>query len=158
MAGEICEPQNHFKLFGECNDLSVSSSPVNSTCQICLPHWYLHLDKCYWPSKALKTWNESQSDCSEKGAQLVVIQNKEEMEFLKKFTEDAQIYWTGLSVSSSAKKWVWITGHKVDQNLFQEPPISDGGYNCGAIKSGKIMSDICTAVLKWICQQDPILL
>nr|XP_056701372.1 killer cell lectin-like receptor subfamily B member 1B allele B [Euleptes europaea] len=140
-----------------CNQ-SQGNSSVNSICQLCSPHWHLHQDKCYWLSKDLKSWNESERDCSEKGAQLAVIQDDEKMEFFEKIAEKLHTYWLGLFISSSEKKWVWITGHEFDQNLLQEPPSFSGNENCGGIKSSKITSDICTAVRRWICQKDPILL
>ncbi|XP_015270404.1 PREDICTED: killer cell lectin-like receptor subfamily B member 1B allele B [Gekko japonicus] len=122
---------------------SGGSAKVNSSCQICPPHWHLHQDKCYWLSKALKSWNESQSDCLAKGAQLAVIQVEEML--LKKITEDTHKYWIGLFLSE--KKW-----------RLQEPLSSAGEESCGRIKSSTITLDICTAVYKWICQKDPILL
>ncbi|XP_054832451.1 CD209 antigen-like [Eublepharis macularius] len=140
------------------NSMSAASSPVNSICQICPPHWHFHQDKCYWVSTDLKSWHESRSDCSAKGAQLVIIHNKEEKDFLKRITENGQSYWIGLSLSSTEKKWVWITGHPLDQNLFQDLPSSAGDGCCAGIKNGKIQSDTCTAIHRWVCQKDPILL
>ncbi|XP_054832450.1 killer cell lectin-like receptor subfamily B member 1B allele C [Eublepharis macularius] len=140
-----------------CNQ-GESTWTVNSSCQICPQNWRLHPDKCYWLSVDLKSWNDSHRDCSKKGAQLTVIQDKEDMEFLKWITENGQSYWIGLSLSSSEKKWVWVTGHPLDQNLFQEPPSSAGDGCCARIKNGKIQSETCTAIHRWVCQKDPILL
>ncbi|XP_077180657.1 killer cell lectin-like receptor subfamily B member 1B allele A isoform X2 [Paroedura picta] len=128
----------------------------NSPCQICPVQWHLHQDKCYWASKDLKSWTESQGDCSAKGAQLAVIQDRKEMEFLKNITEDAQRYWIGLSLSE--KKWRWITGHQLDQNMFQGLLSTAEEDSCGIIRGSTISPDICTAVHGWICQEDPILI
>ncbi|XP_060094719.1 killer cell lectin-like receptor subfamily B member 1B allele B [Heteronotia binoei] len=133
-----------------------NQSEANSPCQICSPHWHLHQDRCYWLSTDIKSWNESRSDCTEKGAQLVVIPDKEEMEILKKIMVVTQTYWIGLYLSE--KKWRWITDHQLDQNLFQEPPSSAGNESCGRIKDSKIIPDVCNAVFRWICQKDPIVL
>ncbi|XP_077180656.1 killer cell lectin-like receptor subfamily B member 1B allele A isoform X1 [Paroedura picta] len=133
-----------------------NQSEGNSPCQICPVQWHLHQDKCYWASKDLKSWTESQGDCSAKGAQLAVIQDRKEMEFLKNITEDAQRYWIGLSLSE--KKWRWITGHQLDQNMFQGLLSTAEEDSCGIIRGSTISPDICTAVHGWICQEDPILI
>ncbi|KAJ7317284.1 hypothetical protein JRQ81_003446, partial [Phrynocephalus forsythii] len=52
---------------------------VNSTCRLCPGHWNFHRDKCYWKSQHVKTWNQSRDDCLRKNAELLVIQDKEEM-------------------------------------------------------------------------------
>ncbi|KAJ7301300.1 hypothetical protein JRQ81_000010, partial [Phrynocephalus forsythii] len=88
---------------------------VNSTCRLCPGHWNLHRDKCYWKSQHVKTWNQSRDDCLRKNAELLVIQDKEEMEFIKQSIEDKITYWIGLAFS--VKKWMWVTGTQLDQNL-----------------------------------------
>ncbi|XP_077187455.1 killer cell lectin-like receptor subfamily F member 1 isoform X2 [Paroedura picta] len=133
-----------------------NQSKGNSPCQICPPLWHLHQGKCYWASKDLKSWTESQGDCSARGAQLAVIQDRREMEFLKMITEDTHRYWIGLSLSET--KWRWITGHQLDHNMFQGPLSTAEEDSCGTIKGSTISPDFCTAVYQWICQKDPILL
>nr|XP_028575597.1 killer cell lectin-like receptor subfamily F member 1 isoform X2 [Podarcis muralis] len=61
-----------------CNQNQYSSSD-NSPCKVCPMQWQLHRDKCYWPSDYMKTWDESQHDCSTRASQLLVIQDKEEL-------------------------------------------------------------------------------
>uniref|UniRef100_A0A670IQU1 C-type lectin domain-containing protein n=1 Tax=Podarcis muralis TaxID=64176 RepID=A0A670IQU1_PODMU len=62
-----------------CRAVIVFSSTDNSPCKVCPMQWQLHRDKCYWPSEIIKSWNESQHDCSTRDSQLLVIQDKEEM-------------------------------------------------------------------------------
>ncbi|XP_062978375.1 killer cell lectin-like receptor subfamily F member 1 isoform X2 [Elgaria multicarinata webbii] len=139
-----------------CNQ-SQGGSSVNSTCKLCPAHWHLHGDKCYWPSTDVKSWNESRDVCSARGSHLVVIQDKEEMEYLKQITQDIHTYWAGLFMSFPEKKWVWMTGSRLDKNLFKEPNHSEEEY-CGAIKNSKITSDTCNAEFRWVCQKAPLLI
>nr|XP_042703597.1 killer cell lectin-like receptor subfamily B member 1B allele B isoform X1 [Chrysemys picta bellii] len=51
----------------------------SSSCKLCPKDWLLHGDKCYWFSTAIKTWEWSHDDCLMKRAQLLVIDDREEM-------------------------------------------------------------------------------
>ncbi|CAI5767945.1 Hypothetical predicted protein [Podarcis lilfordi] len=98
-----------------CNQNQNRSSD-NSPCKVCPLQWQLHRDKCYWPSENIKSWNESQRDCSTRDSQLLVIQDKEELDFIESITKNSK-YWIGLSLLKSKKKWMWITGFQLDQSL-----------------------------------------
>ncbi|KAH0630420.1 hypothetical protein JD844_013433 [Phrynosoma platyrhinos] len=111
---------------------------------------------CYWPSEDLKTWNDSRNDCLVNNSQLLVIQDKEEMEFIKQITRGTDVYWIGLSLSSSDNKWMWVTDAQYDENIFDRPKDTQRN-SCGTIKD-KINSDKCSAELRWICQKEAILL
>ncbi|XP_032997822.1 killer cell lectin-like receptor subfamily B member 1B allele C [Lacerta agilis] len=137
-----------------CNQNQNRSSD-NSTCKVCPIQWQLHRDKCYWTSEILKTWGESKHDCSTRDSQLLVIQDKEELDFIKNITKESN-YWIGLSLLKSEKKWMWITGSQLDQSLFPEPDYAEGN-SCAAIKY-KVTSERCSTEFMWICQKDPLLL
>nr|XP_028575598.1 killer cell lectin-like receptor subfamily F member 1 [Podarcis muralis] len=137
-----------------CNQNQNRSSD-NSTCKVCPLQWQLHRDKCYWPSENMKTWDESQHDCSTRDSQLLVILDKEELDFIESITENSK-YWIGLSLLKSKKKWIWITGSQLDQSLFPEPDYAKGN-SCAAIRY-KIISERCSTELRWICQKGPLLL
>ncbi|XP_061469443.1 killer cell lectin-like receptor subfamily B member 1B allele C [Rhineura floridana] len=138
-----------------CNQTQ-SRSSVNSTCRLYPVLWHLHRDKCYWPSEDTKTWDESQHDCASRNSQLLVIQDKEEMDFIKNIIEDIKPYWIGLNRPLPEKKWVWITGTPLDHSLSTDPNSSNYSY-CGSIKN-KVLPDNCKAVLQWVCQKDSFLL
>ncbi|XP_060127179.1 killer cell lectin-like receptor subfamily B member 1B allele C [Zootoca vivipara] len=137
-----------------CNQKQNRSSD-SSTCKVCPIQWQLHRDKCYWLSENIKTWNESQHDCSTRDSQLLVIQDKEEMDFIKNITKHAA-HWIGLSRLKLEKKWIWITGSQLDQSLFPEPDYAEGN-SCAGIRN-KVTSDTCSIEHRWICQKDPLLL
>ncbi|XP_032655159.1 uncharacterized protein LOC116835966 [Chelonoidis abingdonii] len=127
-----------------------------SGCKLCPTDWQLRGDKCYWVSRGRKTWSESRTDCSARGSQLLVIQDPEELEFIKDLTKHSHLFWVGLSVPSPEKAWTWLDGSRLDQTQFL---VSDPVENsCGAVWGKWIHSDACSSGLHWICRRDAVLL
>ncbi|XP_062825405.1 killer cell lectin-like receptor subfamily F member 1 [Anolis carolinensis] len=146
---------NHFSALAESDNVE-----LNSTCQVCPAYWFLHKNKCYWwqSDHRIKNWSDSRNDCTARNSHLLVIKDKEVLDFLTKFTQDKHYpYWIGLSLSQPENKWMWITGSQMDRNITQEPNHDEGQY-CGAIRNSKILADICSIEFRWICQQDTILI
>ncbi|KAK0131026.1 RNA-directed DNA polymerase from mobile element jockey [Merluccius polli] len=91
-----------------------------SACRHCEDGWIHNRFSCYvifhyeyelvW-----KTWSEARDDCRRKGADLVIINDKEEQALLydKSFgsTDASKGYWLGLS--KPAGKWGWVDGTEV---------------------------------------------
>ncbi|XP_067386090.1 killer cell lectin-like receptor subfamily B member 1B allele C [Emydura macquarii macquarii] len=128
-----------------------------SGCKLCPTDWRLRGDKCYWVSRDSKTWSESCADCSARGSQLLVIRDREELEFLKYLTQGTSEFWVGLSVPSPQKAWVWLDGFRL--NLTRFPGLGQAEENsCGTLKGNQIRSDSCSSVFQWICQRDAVLL
>ncbi|XP_049890722.1 natural killer cells antigen CD94-like [Epinephelus moara] len=72
-----------------------------------ITEWERFRCSCYYKSTERKTWTESRRDCQERGADLVIINNKEEHEFVSKHGDS----WIGLqSVTKSDWKdgWEWV--------------------------------------------------
>uniref|UniRef100_A0A803SQG9 C-type lectin domain-containing protein n=1 Tax=Anolis carolinensis TaxID=28377 RepID=A0A803SQG9_ANOCA len=142
-----------------CNTIQ-ENSPANSSCQVCPAYWHLHMSKCYWwhSNNSIKNWNDSRDDCAARDARLLIIQDKDMLNFITKITQEKHYsYWIGLSLSLPEKKWMWTTGSQMDRNITQEPNHDEGQY-CGAIRNSKIISDICSVEFRWICQKDTVLI
>nr|XP_042717112.1 killer cell lectin-like receptor subfamily B member 1 [Chrysemys picta bellii] len=124
-------------------------------CKLCPTDWQLRGDKCYWFSRGRNTWNASRVDCSARGSQLLVIRDREELEFIKDLTQGSNQFWVGLSISSPEKAWIWVDGSWLDQTLF---PVSGRGEwnHCGELWGNRISSESCRSVRQWICQRDAV--
>ncbi|KAJ8385054.1 hypothetical protein AAFF_G00195840 [Aldrovandia affinis] len=83
--------------------------PVISNKRVCKPcpqDWKQFNSKCYYFSSEGKTWMESHSDCIKRGAELVIIESKEEQEFITNHTREGY-YWIGLNDQEKEDTWVW---------------------------------------------------
>uniref|UniRef100_A0A8C3SFA3 C-type lectin domain-containing protein n=1 Tax=Chelydra serpentina TaxID=8475 RepID=A0A8C3SFA3_CHESE len=134
---------------------SFSLRPYGSGCRLCPMDWLSHRGKCYWFSKDSKSWNESRADCSEKSSRKLVIQDREELEFIQNCTQGKYHVWLGLSVISPEKNWTWVDSSMLDQTLFPVTGPADVN-SCGVIKGNRIHSETCSAEFKWICQKEAV--
>ncbi|KAM3614420.1 uncharacterized protein V6R79_013864 [Siganus canaliculatus] len=103
----------------EYKNFPVDTHCPQKVCKACLDGWLQFQSKCYLftehPfSSQWKTWEESQKKCREINADLVVIDSKEEQEFISNQTEayDTNIkgYWIGLRRNSEKENWTWVNG------------------------------------------------
>ncbi|KAJ8358261.1 hypothetical protein AAFF_G00019970, partial [Aldrovandia affinis] len=86
--------------------------PLRSQKRVCRPcpeGWEQRNSKCYYFSIEKKSWNDSRSACLKQGADLVIIESKEEQDFITKHT-GAGVYWIGLSDSETEGTWLWVDG------------------------------------------------
>uniref|UniRef100_A0A8C3HZD9 C-type lectin domain-containing protein n=1 Tax=Chrysemys picta bellii TaxID=8478 RepID=A0A8C3HZD9_CHRPI len=135
-----------------CDPAQISSAG-GSGCKLCPRNWVLHRDKCYWLSNEADTWSKSHDDCSRKESQMLVIQDREQMDYLQPVIKDDNGVWIGLTFNSTQGKWTWLDGAPVHEEL-QLPESSQGDEsNCGMLKKTKIEFEVCSSELKWLCQK-----
>ncbi|XP_041812051.1 C-type lectin domain family 4 member E-like isoform X2 [Chelmon rostratus] len=76
--------------------------------------WKRFRCSCYYRSTEAKTWSASRSECQSRGGDLVVINSKEEHDFVKELNKQ-EASWIGLqSVKADGwwegQKWRWVDG------------------------------------------------
>ncbi|XP_039618431.1 killer cell lectin-like receptor subfamily B member 1B allele B [Polypterus senegalus] len=88
-------------------------------CSFCPTGWLQNFRKCYFISKENKTWLECRNICISHKADLVIVKEKNELEYLQYIMNDANgFYWIGLRRDSS-EIWRWVDGSPFDGSLFQ---------------------------------------
>ncbi|XP_075409479.1 C-type lectin domain family 4 member C-like [Tenrec ecaudatus] len=78
---------------------------------VCCPeNWFASNTSCYWVSSGSNTWTKSQKTCSEMGAHLLVVNTKEEQNFIIPNLQRSSAYYVGLSDPEGKQQWQWVDG------------------------------------------------
>ncbi|XP_024654211.2 uncharacterized protein LOC112430196 [Maylandia zebra] len=85
----------------------------------CPDRWTRFGSSCYFKSTEAKHWQESRRACQDKGADLVMINSKEEQEFINELNMRGES-WTGLTgkQTSGGYKWEWVDGSALTETLW----------------------------------------
>nr|XP_024656163.1 CD209 antigen-like protein E [Maylandia zebra] len=77
----------------------------------CPEGWMRFGCSCYFKSTEKKTWSDSRRACQDKGADLVMINSKEEQEFVNELNLRGES-WIGLEAkqTSGGYEWEWVDG------------------------------------------------
>uniref|UniRef100_A0A671TKQ9 C-type lectin domain-containing protein n=1 Tax=Sparus aurata TaxID=8175 RepID=A0A671TKQ9_SPAAU len=111
----------------------------------------------YYVSSTKKTWQQSRDDCRQKGADLMIINSKEEQDFANRFKK---YMWIGLIDSEREGTWKWVDGTLLTKRFSYWASGEPNGRtheNCGDIKNydaEKSWNDeSCSHSLYWVCEK-----
>ncbi|KYO29947.1 killer cell lectin-like receptor subfamily B member 1B allele A [Alligator mississippiensis] len=155
--GSACQEQIRSDLIQSLCPPPQHSSAEGPGCRLCPVDWKLHGDKCYWVSSKPKSWSESREDCAARSSQLLLIQDREELDFMKNLTKANKHFWIGLFVPSPEKGWTWLNGSQLNPAVLPVPSLPEGKV-CGAVSGNQIQSESCSTGFLWICQKDAVLI
>ncbi|XP_028282787.1 C-type lectin domain family 4 member M-like [Parambassis ranga] len=117
--------------------------------------WVLFQNSYYYISSDTKSWQDSKADCVQKGADLVIINSKEEQNFLRKFQKRV---WIGLKETEGV--WKWVDGTQLSRSFWMpgEPNNhEDKDEDCGEItnydQENSWNDATCDMQINWICEQ-----
>ncbi|RXN23856.1 CD209 antigen-like protein [Labeo rohita] len=71
--------------------------------------WKYNQSNHYFISSEKKNWTESRKYCMERGADLIIINNREEQDFVKKISSNDKV-WMGLTDIDVEGTWKWVDG------------------------------------------------
>ncbi|XP_030268034.1 CD209 antigen-like protein E [Sparus aurata] len=98
--------KNHSKLQAELQKLKDKIEGMR-----CPDGWTRFGCSCYFIPNEKRTWDESRADCQNKGADLVVINNKDENKFVSELNNMNGESWIGLKtewLQGSRYEWKWV--------------------------------------------------
>ncbi|XP_046905844.1 C-type lectin domain family 4 member M-like isoform X2 [Hypomesus transpacificus] len=110
---------NNNTLIAERDQLKQKSDQLTERIRVlespCPLGWWRFSSSCYHISTEAKSWAESRQDCKSKGADLVVIDSREEQAFLHIFGKRV---WIGLTDSEKEGTWTWLDGKLINPSKF----------------------------------------
>uniref|UniRef100_A0A8C5ZIA2 C-type lectin domain-containing protein n=1 Tax=Marmota marmota marmota TaxID=9994 RepID=A0A8C5ZIA2_MARMA len=98
----------------------------------CPEHWKSFSSSCYFFSTDANSWNASQENCSRMEAHLVVINSKEEQDFLTQNMDKKSAYFMGLSDPEGQGHWQWVdqTPYNQSATFWHTGEPSRSGERC----------------------------
>uniref|UniRef100_A0AAZ1X8Z5 C-type lectin domain-containing protein n=1 Tax=Oreochromis aureus TaxID=47969 RepID=A0AAZ1X8Z5_OREAU len=126
----------------------------------CPDRWMRFGCSCYFKSTESKTWSDSRRDCQDKGADLVMINSKEEQKFVNELNMRGES-WVGLRAknTSSGYEWEWVDGSLLTETFWAEGEKSTNFFSYGVCCDNN--ANLKQAVEhyegynsnKWICEK-----
>ncbi|XP_074476824.1 uncharacterized protein LOC141758915 [Sebastes fasciatus] len=101
-------------------------------CARCEPGWVVHDSRCFFLSPETYNWERARSNCIVIGADLAVVLNADDQEFLTNLTfEFHQQHpnvsylsaWIGLQDIVQEGKYQWVDGRSIDQDVIYWMPL-----------------------------------
>uniref|UniRef100_A0A2K6DYL2 C-type lectin domain-containing protein n=1 Tax=Macaca nemestrina TaxID=9545 RepID=A0A2K6DYL2_MACNE len=83
----------------------------------CPTPWTSFQSSCYFISTVMQSWTKSQNNCSVMGADLVVINTKEEQDFITQNLKINSAYFLGLSDPKGWRHWQWVDQTPYNKNV-----------------------------------------
>ncbi|XP_037543076.1 CD209 antigen-like protein E [Nematolebias whitei] len=126
----------------------------------CPAGWKMFSYSCYFFSSTSASWDQGREDCRTRGADLVVVNDADEQEFISIFSN--KIYWIGLTDKETEGSWEWVDGTPLDVTYWASGQPDDGGGNPkwgkeDCAQNGyheKMWNDLsCEASSSWICEK-----
>ncbi|XP_053273864.1 CD209 antigen-like protein C isoform X7 [Pleuronectes platessa] len=121
--------------------------------------WVYFRSSFYFISSDTKSWGDSRDDCLQKGADLVIINSKEENEFTRQFTRS---FWIGLTDTETEGTWKWVDGTLLSTTTsYWYPGEPNPKYypdeNCGEARynydENNWNDNNCKRLYFWICEK-----
>ncbi|KAM3623300.1 uncharacterized protein V6R79_009757 [Siganus canaliculatus] len=124
----------------------------------CPRDWITFGSSCYYISTQSRNWDDSRQDCLQRGADLVIINSRQEQAFLTGFTMAA---WVGMTDRKKEGVWIWVDGTPVNKDGLQwalgQPDGAYGGEDCGDLHTMINFIGLndynCSARIQWICEK-----
>nr|XP_060503496.1 asialoglycoprotein receptor 1-like isoform X3 [Panthera onca] len=126
--------------------------------ECCPVNWLEFEGSCYWFSRSGKTWPEAEKHCRLENAHLVVVNSREEQNFVQEHIGSLHV-WMGLSDAEGAWKWVDGTDYATNFKNWRPGQPDDwhghglgGGEDCAHFHPDGWNDDVCQRPYRWVCE------
>uniref|UniRef100_A0A3P8ZI13 C-type lectin domain-containing protein n=2 Tax=Esox lucius TaxID=8010 RepID=A0A3P8ZI13_ESOLU len=85
-----------------------------------IAHWEFFNGSSYYFSENKLTWKNSKYACIQEGGHLVIIENQQEQDFIRKHvgnTDSKNSYWIGMTDIKEEGVWVWVDNTPLNDNI-----------------------------------------
>ncbi|GAA6230334.1 CD209 antigen-like [Lates japonicus] len=135
---------------------------LNATIQDkkCPTGWQKFQYSCYFTSVGKKNWPLSREYCQNKGADLAIINSKDEMTFINGLYGSEKEVWIGLTDEGVEGQWKWVDGTPLTTAYWgKDQPNSYNGRNQDCVEfwhratgKGDWNDENCNIEQNWICE------
>ncbi|XP_055990678.1 C-type lectin domain family 4 member A-like [Sorex fumeus] len=106
----------------------------------CPKNWKSFDSSCYFISSEIRNWTDSEKHCAEMRAHLLVVDSKEEQDFIIKKLKMNQHYYLGLSDLKNEHVWEWVneTPYNQSATFWHKDEPSVNNEHCVVLDSHSI--------------------
>ncbi|KAK9527632.1 hypothetical protein VZT92_014178 [Zoarces viviparus] len=129
----------------------------------CPVEWVNYRDKCYFFSKDLRSFDDAKATCESTSASLLIINNTEELKWLKKQTVGKGYFWMGLTDREEENVWRWLDGTEPAFTKWKPGQPDDWGHGhemgedcAGLIHEGLWNDFFCEDLISYICEKEMV--
>uniref|UniRef100_H3B614 Collectin-12 n=1 Tax=Latimeria chalumnae TaxID=7897 RepID=H3B614_LATCH len=126
----------------------------------CPAQWKNFKDKCYYFSTEEDTFDEAIKFCEERSSIMVIINDREEQQWLKKQINGKGSFWIGLTDRVKENEWVWLDGTPLNYTNWKmgQPDNWNHGHEpgedcAGVIYAGSWNDFYCEDINYIICEK-----
>ncbi|KAM9486827.1 uncharacterized protein Hap1MRO34_006722 [Clarias gariepinus] len=126
------------------------------------PEWRYFNSSIYYISTERKSWSDSRKDCRRRGADLVIINSREEQDFVEVWRKGGSA-WTGANDRDTEGIWKWVDGTAVISGFWSKgEPNNRGDEDCAVsgYRSKPVPNWVdvsCSSQYIWICEKKIII-
>ncbi|KAF3707004.1 C-type lectin domain family 12 member B [Channa argus] len=122
--------------------------------KLCPEGWKKFGCSCYFKSTERKSWSESRRFCQDRGSDLVIINSKEEQDFVTELNQHED-FWIGLwqQWSETQYQWKWVDGSQLTETFWATGEKHPTGFYASCCdKQGRWKSERYYDK-NWICEK-----
>ncbi|XP_030068805.1 collectin-12 [Microcaecilia unicolor] len=137
----------------------VATSPYEPESTGCPAEWKNFTNKCYYFSSEKEIFEDAKLTCEGKSSVLIIIESKEEQQFVKKHVSKDRNFWIGLTDSEEESVWKWLDGTLPTYTNWKTGQPDNWGQHQGEDCAGLIYAGLwndfhCEDLNNFICEKE----